>query len=575
MSHQQFSPKVRLLENIFRSMPGLQVLQNYERKDLVPDILAGLVIVLVLIPSTLAYADLAGSSPVGGIYAALTGTFAYFLFTKSRHVNVGPDGAVALLAGTTILPLTGGNPEEGVIVGAWLALFTGLILILAAKLQLGAVASFLSVPVLLGYLNGAAVVIIVSQAEKLFGIELGEDSFFLQLFEWSQKISDTHLPTLAVGVSVLGLLFLCKRLVPRLPPLVPVFLLAMAGSLVLDFEGMGIAVIGEIADRTPHAVGLSLDLNDVARLGIGALGLSMLIFPEGLLLGRAMADKHNYKIEPDREIFALGACNIASGAFQGFSVGGSQTRTLLNSATGGRTQVANLMSAVFLILFMLIAVQWIGYLPKVVIAAILTFTGLGLIDVKGVRRMFARHRQTAWVALGTSAAVVVIGVLPGILMGTTLSIAILLKDIARPEDALLGRVPDSDDFHDVGDDESAEFIPGLVIYRFYSPLNFANVSFFIERLQGFIDLQETPVRQVILDANAIPSIDFTAVETLRPFLKRLEDRGIEMVLTNTRLPLRQSQLATDLHNQIPQERVFATLKDAVAAYLALKDLSKE
>jgi SulP family sulfate permease len=292
----------------------------------------------------------------------------------------------------------------------------------------------------------------------------------------------------------------------------------------------------------------------------------MLIFPEGVLLGRAMAEKHGYDINPDRELAALGAANVASGAFMGFTVGGSQTRTLLNSASHGRTQLANLVSAVFLVFFIVFAADWLTRFPKVAIAAILVYTGFGLIDVAGIRRMWEQHRKTAWIAIATMAAVVFIGVLPGILLGTAMSIAILLSELARPHDALLGRLSDSEDLHDVGDDAEAGSIPGLVAYRFYGPLIFANINFFIQRLQGFIDQQEQPVKQVLIDASAIPSMDYTAVEKLRPFLLKLTEQGIELAVARAHLPLRELRLGNELDDLFPEERNFSTVAEAVAAF---------
>ena len=204
MDKKPHTSSTTLGARLLQSVPGLQVLRGYDRKDLGPDVLAGLVICLILIPSTLAYAELAGSGPIGGIYTALVATLAYFLFASSRHMNVGPDGAVVLLTGVAILPpLTGGDPAKALIAGAWLALFNGVILITAAKLRLGVIASFLSTPVLLGYLNGAALVIIVSQWGKLFGIELEQNRFFMRLIEWFDKVPTTHIETLAVGYACL------------------------------------------------------------------------------------------------------------------------------------------------------------------------------------------------------------------------------------------------------------------------------------------------------------------------------------------------------------------------------------
>jgi len=432
-------------------------------------------------------------------------------------MNVGPDGAVALLVGVALLPLTGGDPAKAIIAGTWLAIFTGLILIMAAKLKLGAVASFLSTPVLLGYLNGAALVIIISQWGKLFGIKLEQEGLVQRIIEWVDKVPATHLSTLYTGVATLVLLIVFKRLITRIPPLVPVFFLALVCGLLVDFDAMGVEVIGTISSIAPKAIEFSFNLDDMATLAMAALGLSMLIFPEGILLSRAMAERHDYEIDPDRELMALGMSNLAAGAVQGFSVGGSQTRTLLNSATGGRTQVANLASVVFIVCFLMLAAETLTQLPKVTIAAILIYTGFGLIDITGVKSMWTQHRQTAWIAITTTGAVVFIGVLPGILLGTAFSIAILLADLAQPHDALLVRKPGSDELHDMGDDDRAEGIPGLVAYRFYGPLIFANASFFMERLQGFIDQQAQPTRMIINRArDALTSTTYLLPHCLYP-----------------------------------------------------------
>jgi SulP family sulfate permease len=563
-------PKTMARSGLTNFLPGLRVLSGYQKKDVGPDLLAGLVICLVLIPSALAYAELAGFGPIAGIYSAIAATLAYFLFTSSRHMNVGPDGAVALLVGAAILPLTGGDPAKVLIAGTWLAIFTGLILIMAARFKLGVVASFLSTPVLLGYLNGAALVIVMSQWGKLFGVKLEQEGLVQRMIEWVDRVPDTHLLTLYAGVATLVLLVVFKRIITRIPPLVPVFFLALVSGLLVDFDAMGLETIGAISNITPKAMEFTFKLDDIATLAMGALGLSMLIFPEGILLSRAMAEKHNYDIDPDRELMALGVANLAAGAVQGFSVGGSQTRTLLNSATGGRTQVANLASVVFLIGFLMLAAEALTLLPKVTIAAILVYTGFGLIDIAGVKNMWAQHRQTAWIAITTTAAVVFIGVLPGILLGTAFSIAILLSDLARPHDALLVRKPGSDELHDLGDDDQTEDIPGLVVYRFYGPLIFANVSYFMERLRGFIDREEHPVRMVVIDARAIPSVDFTAAEKLRPFFQKLRDKGIELALARAHLPLREMQLNIGMEPIFSEDMKFTRVSDAVRAFNELQ-----
>jgi SulP family sulfate permease len=391
------------------------------------------------------------------------------------------------------------------------------------------------------------------------------------VIEWAEKVPQTHLPTLVVSVATLVLLMLSKRLIKRLPPLVPIFFIALIAGMLFDFNAVGIETIGEIrldGDGAVTEAGLfSLELNEVAALAMGALGLSMLIFPEGILLSQAMAEKHDYEIDPDRELMALGAANVVTSAVQGFSVGGSQTRTLLNSAVGGRTQLANLASVVFLGAFLVFAGETLTQLPKVTIAAILTFTGFGLINIADVKRIWDENRQTAWIAIATTAAVVFIGVLPGILLGTAFSIALLLSELARPHDALLVRKPGSDELHDMGDDDRDDDIPGLVVYRFYGPLVFANVNYFIERLQGFIDDPEQPVRRVVIDARAIPSVDYTAREKLRPFFKKLKEQGLELAIASAHLPLRELTLKSGIEPDFSEDEIFVRVSDAVKDFL--------
>ena len=254
----------------------------------------------------------------------------------------------------------------------------------------------------------------------------------------------------------------------------------------------------------------------------------------------SVAGKHGYEINADRELVAFGAANAAAGLLCTFAVGSSQTRTLLNDATGGRTQMVSFLAAAIAAAFVFVLAPWISTIPSVAIAAILVFTGVTLIDPRVYRRLWRQHRFSTAVAGVTTLGVVALGVLPGILLGVVLSLLGVLAEIVRPQDALLGCMKDSTTLHDVGDDDAAETIPGLVVYRFYGPLMFANVRFLVERVEGFIADEKDPVRQVILDARAIPNIDITAAEQMRDYVARLRSRGIEFVLAKAHLPLRET-----------------------------------
>src|SRR5262245_608852 len=547
-------------------LPGLRLFIAYDRTWWRHDLTAGLVVTLVLIPSAIAYADLAKCPPIAGLYAALGGMVVFALLSSSRHVVVGPDAAVAILVGAALGPLSNGDPGQAVVLSTWLALLVAVILLLAGWLKLGGVAELLSNPVMLGFMIGAAAVIIISQIGKLCGVSLRQDNSLQRVLEWGSRLAETHWLTLAFGLAGIGILATIRWLRPQLPGTIVVFALALVAGRCIDFADMDVAVIGSVDNQIPTPVPPELSLADIGKLVTAALGLALLIFPEGVLLGRAMANRHNYEINPDRELVALGAANLAAGLFRSFAVGGSQSRTLLNSATGGRSQLVSLIAAVLLIGFMYFLASWIATLPTVAIASILIFTGITLVDVNGFRQLYRQHRHSAWVSLLTSIGVVVIGVLPGILVGIVLSLLKVLSQIVRPQDALLGRIPGTLALHDIGDDEAAETIPGLVVYRFYGPLVFANVRFFIERIEQFIAHESQPVQRVIIDARAIPEIDVTAAEQLRTFVKRLRERGITVVLAKAHLPLREAASRLGIQDAFSEENYFPKLSDAVKAY---------
>lgn len=533
-------PPHTLLDRVRSVLPGIDVLRQYDFANGRFDLVAAIVVALVLIPSALAYAELAHCPPASGLYAAVAGMVTFAFFTRSRHLIVGPDAAISLLVGAAIGPLVGDDPGKAVALAGILSLLTAGVLFLMARLRLGIAADFLSSPALLGFMNGAAIVIIGSQIGKFFGISLAESNTLLRFWEWLTKVGSTHGTTLMVGLVCIAVLTLCRVKWPRVPGAIVVFVMALLAGLVWNFSGSGMQVIGAVDLRLPIAVRPGLSPSEAAPLFTAAIGIALLVFSEGVVLGRTVARKHGYPLDPDQELIAFSAANIAAGLVGSFAIGSSQTRTLLNDATGGRTQVVSLLAAAIVLATAILLMPWIATMPSVAIAAILIFTGVTLVDFGLYRRLWRMHRFSMVVAATTTAGVVVIGVLPGILLGIFLSLLGVLASIIRPQDALLGSVPGSATLHDVGDDDAAETIPGLVVYRFYGPVIFANVRFFVERVEWFLSKEETPVRQVILDARAIPSIDVTAAEQLGDFVIALRKRQIDVVIVKVHLPLRES-----------------------------------
>src|SRR5262249_33556975 len=341
-----------------------------------------------------------------------------------------------------------------------------------SRLRVGVVADFLSKPVLVGYMSGAALILVSTQLGKLFGLKLVAQDFFPVLAELSGRLGQAHLTTLVLGLRLIRLLAVLRRLAPGVPGALVVFVVALGASALFDLQAHGVKVIGEVPRGLPHLVLPAVSLADLRDLFPGAVGIALLTFPDGILLARAFAAKHRYEVDPGRELRALAVANLAAGLFQGFSVGASQSRTTVNDATGGRTQMSSLIAAGALLLFLLFLTPLLRLLPTAALGAILVFSGVQLVEVREYTRLYRIARRAFFLALLVTASVLIVGVVPGILVGVMLSLVILLGRLARPTDVVLQEVPITGGFHDIGDSSATETVPGLIAYRFYAPLFF-------------------------------------------------------------------------------------------------------
>jgi len=519
-----------------------------------------------MIPSVIAYAELAGLAPVHGLYAALAGMLGYALFASSRQVIAGPDAAVALLVGVAIGPWIEGKPELAPALAAMVALLAGALMLLASRLNAGVVADFLSKPVLIGYLTGAALILISTQFGKLFGFKLASHNFFTLLLELGGRLRETHLLTLAVGTGLILLLELMRRFAPKIPGALVIFVLSLVLSMAFNLSERGVAVIGDVPRGLPGIRLPIVSLDLIKELLPAAIGIALLTFPEGILLARAFATKNRYEVRPNQELLALSVSNLAAGLFQGFSVGASQSRTTVNDATGGRTQMACLVAAGALVLFLLFLTPLLKALPVVALAAILIFSGIHLVELAAYRSLFRISRLAGYLAVLVTFGVLVVGVIPGILIGVMLSLIALLGRLARPTDALLQEVPDTGKFHDVGESPEARTVPGLIAYRFYAPLFFANADYFVERIRNLIAASSEPVRWVLVDMQAVTDIDVTAAEALSRLREELEQRGIALKIARANRPLRERLARIGLGEHLGESNLFPSVHAGVAAF---------
>jgi high affinity sulfate transporter 1 len=444
-------------------------------------------------------------------------------------------------------------------------MIAGVFCIAAGLARLGFLTNFLARPILTGYLNGIAICIISGQLGALFGFPLAPGGFFHLLWQFLSKLGQTHGPTLAVGGATLALLLLLARLAPKVPgPLVAV-VLGIACSAVFSFAEHGVRVLGEIPAGLPALMIPAIGARDWEPLALGAVGLALISYNSAMVTARGFAAKNRYDIDPNREFVALGVANIGAGVLQGFAVSGADSRTAVNDASGGKSQVTGLVAAAVLALTLMFLTEPLGWLPMAVLSAVLIKAAMGLFDLRGQANLRRASPQEFRLCLITLLGVITVGVLPGVVVAVGLAMVQVLARASRPHDAVLGRVPGTGAFADAKTHPEAESFPGLVIYRFDASLVFFNADHFKARVRTVVREVPAPVRYFLLDAETMPYLDTTGAASLEQVCGDLEAEGIAMAVAAAKGPIRTMLERTGLAGRFGPERMFPTVAAAAEA----------
>ncbi len=501
-------------------------LRGYQRSWLTADAVAGITVWALLVPQALAYGQLAGLPPVHGLYAALGALALYGLFGTSRHLNVGPEATVATLVATTVTPLAAGDPELYVTLAAVLALLTGGALALGGLLRLGAVTRLLSVPVLIGYITGSALVIIGGQLDDLLGIDLPAGDYHTKVGAVVRNLGDLNAWDAGIGLVTIVALLALRRLAPKAPSYLIVVGLAIAATAAFDLDGRGASVVGEITGGVPTPSFTGLEIGHVVDLLLPALAIGLLAYVDSIATVKAVAQREGYEIDADAEFFGLAAANVGAGLLQGFSVNGSQSRSFTAAGVGARSQVSGWIGAVLVLITLLVLTRPFEILPSATLAGIVIVVGIGLVDVAGFRRLWRIRRSDF-----AYAAVTTVGVLAfGMLVGVGVAVIASLFDVARramnPRTAVLVRVPGSDRYSDVAEHPDGEATAGLVVCRFDAPLIFANVDELIDEIERLLTEADPTPTAVLVSAEGITDLDVTALDSLSGYVGELRTRGL-------------------------------------------------
>ena len=510
-------------------------LQGYDRRWLRPDILAGLTVWAVLVPEALAYATIAGVTPVVGLYAAVPSLVLYAAAGSSRHLIVGPMSATAALSAAMIAPFAAGDDGRYLVLTAALAIMTGLVGLLAGLLRMGFIASFISEPVLKGFIVGLALTIIIGQVPKLLGVEKADGNFFVQAWEVLANLGDVQWRTLAVGMLSLMVVLGLRRWIPLVPGSLVAVLLGIGAVAVFGLDDKGVAIVGTIDSGLPR-LGLpdGVGLDDYLDLAGPAVGVLLIGFAEGLGAAKTYAAKAGYEIDANRELYGLGAANLGAGLASGMVVNGSLSKTAVNGGAGARTQLSGLIVAALTVITLLFLTGLFEQLPEATLAAVVIAAVIELVDIAALRRLYLVWTRRLGTIYGhaaradfTAAIAALLGVLlfdtlPGLIIGVGVAMLLLLYRSSRPHVATLGRRRGL--WVDTDRHSTAQTRADAVVVRVEAGLFFANADEVRTTIEA---LCTDRTRIVVLDAETSPYIDVSAADMLVQLQEALRRRGIE------------------------------------------------
>ena len=564
----------RQLKHSISWLPGLEALRRYEAAWLPHDTFAGLVLATMLVPVGIAYATASGLPGIYGLYATIVPLLVYALFGPSRILVLGPDSALAGVILGVVLPLSGGDPGRAVTLAGMMAIVSGMVCILAGIARLGFVTELLSKPIRYGYMNGIALTVLISQLPKLFGFSIESEGPVRSLWAIAGAILEgkINLAAFAIGLGTLLTILLLQN-----NKRVPGILIAVVGAIAvvsaLDLGGRyGVAILGSLPGGLPGFTIPWIRYGDIVPVLLGGCAIALVSFADTSVLSRAYAARLGTHADPNQEMIGLGAANLATGFFQGFSISSSSSRTPVAEAAGARTQLTSVVAALVIVVLLLVAPNLLQHLPTAALAAVVIASAIGLVEVADLKRIYRIQQWEFWLSIVCFVGVAVLGVIPGIGLAIAIAITEFLWDGWRPHSAVLARAYGVKGYHDITRYPDARRIPGLVLFRWDAPLFFANAEFFKERVLGAVATSPTPVRWLVVAAEPVTSVDVTAADMIAELDEVLQARGIEFCFAELKDPVKDKLKRFGLFAQLGENYFFPTLGAAVSRYL---DINKD
>lgn len=550
-----------------RILPILRWLPEYDRAKFRKDLPAGLTTAVLLIPQGMAYAMLAGLPPITGLYAAVVPLFAYALLGTSRQLAIGPVAADSLLVGVAVMAMAEQGSDQYAALVLLLCALVGAIQFVLGLLRAGRLVSFLSQPVITGFMSAAALVIFASQAKYLLGVPIPSTP---RLHEWAtgaaEHIASLHWVTLAVGAAASLILVVLRKRKSRVPGALAVVVLGTLASWLAGFGDMGVAVVGDVPAGLPGFALPLFDTSSALSLLPAAFGIALVGYMEAIGVGKEFARKKRYPIDAGQELFALGTSNMLGSCFGGYPVTAGLSRSAVHADAGATTQMAGAITGVALCLSLLVLTPLFYHLPLTVLAAIVMTAVIRLIDIKGLRRLWRVRKSDALLFVFTFVVTGFIGMLSGIAAGIVASLVLFVQRTTHPHHAVLGRLGGTQNYRNLRYFPDAIVTPGIAIWRFDASFYFANADFFRDQVDLLLATGTgKDVRALVLDASGINDLDASGEAMLQGIVQRLADTGIILRMANVKGPVRQVMARGGLRDAIGEGNFFFSVHEAVLA----------
>lgn len=524
---------------------------------------------MVLIPVGIAYAVASGLPGINGLYATIVPLLVYALCGPSRILVLGPDSSLAAVILAVALPQSAGDPSRAIALAGAMAVVSGAVCLAAGLARLGFITELLSKPIRYGYMNGIALTVLISQLPKLLGFSIDSDGLLRNLVSIANRVATGSVnPTaLVLGVGTLIAVWGSRLAGSRFG-----ILIAVAGATaitsVLGLEqSAGISVLGPLPRGLPSFQMPWITPADFSMVLSGGITVALISFADTSVLSRAYSVRLRSYVDPNQELVGLGAANLAAGFFHGFPISSSASRTPVAEASGARTQLASVVGATIVALLIVIAPNLLKNLPISALAAVVIASVVGLIEVRGLSRIYRMQKWEFLLSMLCFSGVAVLGVVEGIALAVIVAVTQFLWDAWRPHYAILGRVDGMKGYHDIGRYPEARRIPGLVLFRWDAPLFFANAESFEDCVMAATANSPSPVKWVIVAAEPMTNIDVTAADAVLQLKRRLEASGVSLRFAELKDPVKDKLKRYGLFQEFGEQAFFPTVGASVGAYL--------